>query len=200
MSENNKPSKHFYFAIVLAICFSVIAVYQVNKIPDPAYPDFDTEFTLQSANGPYGLKDMKGKVGIMLFGYTHCPDVCPATLVNFGKALELLDEDERAKVRPLFITLDPERDSVEVTDKYARYFHPQIIGLSGSREEVDKTAKTFFIGSQVEKPNEQGNYAMKHSTTLYILRPDGLMGDMIGHNTPPEELVDTLRRWLPWAE
>ena len=199
MSEN-KPSKHLYFAIALAICFSVIAIYQVNKIPDPAYPDFNTDFTLQSAGGPYGLKDMKGKVGLMLFGYTHCPDVCPATLVNFGKALEQLDEDERAKVRALFISLDPERDSVEVTDKYARYFHPQIIGLSGSKEEVETAAKTFFIGAMKDKPNEKGNYSMKHATTLYIIRPDGQMGDMISHTTPPEDLVKALRRWLPWAE
>lgn len=197
---SGKPSIHLIFATLLAVCVSIFAVYQVNKIPDPAYPDFNIDFTLQSADGPYGLKDMSGKVGLVLFGYTHCPDVCPATLVNFGKALEALDASDREKVRAIFVSLDSKRDTVEIIDKYAKYFHPQIIGLGGSQEEVDAVAKLFYVGFQKDEPNEKGNYSMKHSTTLFIIRPDGQMGDMISHSTPPEKLVEILGKWLPWAE
>ena len=197
---SGKPSIHLIFAIALALCVSIFAFYQVNKIPEPAYPDFNIDFTLQGADGPYGLKDMQGKVGLMLFGYTHCPDVCPATLVNFGKALEMLDESDRQKVRAIFVSLDSKRDTVEIIDKYAKYFHPQIIGLGGSQEEVDAVAKAFYVCFQNEKPNDKGNYAMKHSTTLFIVRPDGQMGEMISHTTPPEDIVKILERWLPWAK
>lgn len=197
---SGKPSIHLIFAIALALALSIFTLYQVNKIPDPAYPDFKPVYTLQSAGGPYGLKEMSGKVGLMFFGYTHCPDVCPATLVNFGKALEMLEQPEREKVRAIFVSLDPERDTVEIIDKYAKYFHPQIIGLGGSQQEIDTVAKTFYVGVQMDEPNEKGNYSMKHATTLFVIRPDGEMGELLSHNSSPEEIVAVLRRWLPWAE
>jgi len=189
-----------FIALILALIITLFAIYQMNKIPDSPYPQMHGEFSLQQMDGTFSFKDMAGKSGLIFFGYTHCPDVCPAILVNLGKALDLLDKSEQEKVIAVFISVDPERDTPEIMTKYVKYFHSQIIGLSGDKKEVERAAKSFYIGHEKNKPNEKGNYTITHATSLYLIRPDGLIGEIIGHNSTPEEIATALRRWLPWAD
>jgi len=186
--------------LIAAIGMIAFGSYNMNKIPTAKFPQFKGEFTLHNADRTVSFNDLKGKVSIFFFGYIHCPDICPATLVNFGKALKLLDEDERQKVRALFVAIDHERDNPEKVSKYTNYFHPEIIGLTGSKEELAVATKSFMVPSEKNKPNAKGNYTMNHGTYLYVMRPDGKLGELASHQDPPEKIVASLRAWIKWAE
>ncbi len=197
---SNNSSKFPYIMLVIAFSMIGFATYQLNKMPDSKYPAFKPEFALHSANGPVSFNDLAGKVSVVFFGYTHCPDVCPATLVNFANALKMLDEDERNKVRAVFISLDYERDTPETVAKYTRFFHPEIIGLTGNKEEVAAAAKAFMVPNEKNKPNAKGNYTMNHGTYVYVIRSDGKLGELAGHKNSSEQVAASLRKWIKWAD
>lgn len=186
--------------IVIALSAAAFGWYNINKIPESEFPQFKLSLDLQSSEGPFKLSDIKGKVGLIFFGYAHCPDVCPATMVNFGRTLDMLSEKERAKVSTLFVSLDPKRDTPETMAKYTKFFHPEIIGLSGNEDQVEAAAKAFLIAYEKDKPNQAGNYSMNHSTYIFIVRPDGNMGQLMGHQDPPEDIANVLRHWMKWAD
>lgn len=198
MSGNT--SKFPIIVLILAISMIGFAAYNLSKMPATKYPQMQGAFKLHNADATVSFEDLKGKVSIVFFGYTHCPDICPATLVNFGKALKMLDEDEKEKVRMVFISLDPDRDTAEDMTKYTKFFHEDIIGLTGSKEEVEAAAKSFFVPSEKNKANAKGNYTMNHGTYLYIIRPDGKLGELASHKNPPEKIVASLRAWTKWAD
>jgi len=188
------------FLLIAAIGMVAFGAYNLNKMPETKYPMFNAEFSLHSASGPVSFNDLAGKVSVVFFGYTHCPDICPATLVNFGHALKMLDDKERSKVRAVFISLDHERDTPEMVSKYTRFFHPEIIGLTGNEAEVTAAAKAFMVPSEKNAPNAKGNYTMNHGTYLYVIRPDGKLGELASHQDSAEKIVASLRAWIKWAE
>lgn len=197
----NKASPIFpVIGIVIALSAAAFGWYNINKIPDNEFSQFKLSLDLQSSEGPFKLSDIKGKVGLVFFGYAHCPDVCPATMVNFGRTLDMLSENERAKVSPLFVSLDPNRDTPEIMAKYTKFFHPEIMGLSGNDSQVEAAAKAFLIAYEKDKPNQLGNYSMNHSTYIFIIRPDGNLGQLMSHQAPPEDIANVLRHWMKWAD
>ena len=101
------------------------------------------DFTLQSPNGSASLHDYKGKVVLLYFGYTFCPDICPTSLGFTTQALSALTPDELKKVQMLFVTVDPERDTLDKLKAYTAYFHPSVLGLTGSPEEIAKVARLY---------------------------------------------------------
>ncbi|MDX8389112.1 MAG: SCO family protein [Mariprofundaceae bacterium] len=191
-----------FLALMLSVAIALVSlgIYQLNKMPDSQFPDFKPKFTLHSTDGTFSVKDMHGKVGLVFFGYTHCPDICPGTLVRLSQALKLLNDEERAKLEVLFITLDPARDTSEVMAKYAHYFHTKIIALSGNEEEVNVAKSSFLIASETLEANKKGNYAMNHSTYLFVLRPDGKLGNLLSHADEPNKIIETVRYWMKWAD
>ncbi len=100
--------------------------------PEAAEPPSGGDFTLHSKDGPVSLHDFKGKVVLLFFGYASCPDICPTSLAFSTKALNTLNEDELAQVQPLFVSIDPQRDSVDKMAEFVSFFHPGFIGLTGS--------------------------------------------------------------------
>jgi len=186
--------------IVIAAGIVAFGWNQVNRIPENEFPMMTPEYTLQGSQGTVRLSDFRGKVGMLFFGYAHCPDVCPSTMVTFGQVLDMLDEKERTKVSAQFISLDPERDSPEVMTKYVNFFHPGIIGLSGNSEQITAAAKSFLIAYEQDKANAIGNYSMNHSTYIFIVRPDGHLGRLMSHQSTAEEIAAELRYWMKWAD
>jgi protein SCO1/2 len=186
--------------IVIALSAAAFGIYSLHKIPDNEYPEITPAFTLQGPDGTEKLSDSNGKVRLIFFGYAHCPDVCPATMVTFGQALDLLTDEERNKVKTLFVSLDPVRDSPEVMNKYVGFFHKDITGLSGTPDQTEAAAKSFLIAYQKDKANQIGNYSMNHSTYIYIVRPDGYMAKLMSHQSPPEDIAKVLRFWMKWAD
>jgi len=183
----------------LATALIGFGVYNLNRMPPSAYPDIHGEFSLHSADGLVTSRDMLGKVGLIYFGYTHCPDVCPDTLLRIGSALKLLDADEIAKVAPIFITTDPDRDSPELMAKYSRHFNSHILGLSGSPKEIEAAAKSFLSGYKKETTDKKGNYTVSHASFIIIVRPDGKLDKLMSHTSKPQDIADTIRHLLRWA-
>ncbi|MDP3483214.1 MAG: SCO family protein [Sulfuricella sp.] len=151
------------------------------------------DFTLHSANGPLSLHDLKGKVVLLYFGYTFCPDICPTSLGFTSQALASLDKAELDKVQMLFVTVDPERDTLDKLKAYTAYFHPSILGLSGTPEEIARVAKSYGAVYAKQETGSAGGYVVDHSANTYVIAPDGGLFKSLDHGTPPAQVVEAIR-------
>jgi protein SCO1/2 len=154
------------------------------------------DFTLPSPEGPVALSSYRGKVVLIYFGYTFCPDVCPTALSSLAQALSALTPEELAKVASFFISVDPERDTMEVLKIYAPFFHPGIVGLGGTPEQVAQVARQYGARYMKQKPNADGLYSVDHSSFTYVVAPDGKLAASLPHGSPPREIVATIRSQL----
>ncbi len=131
-------------------------------------------FTLEDGNGKAVTdKDFRGKYMLVYFGYTFCPDVCPTTLNELADALDHLGA-KAERLQPIFITVDPKRDTPEVVKQYAAAFSPRLIGLTGTSEEIAQVAKAYRVYYAEHRTGPGPNdYSMDHSSILYLMGPDG---------------------------
>jgi len=134
--------------------------------------------------------DLRGAPFLVFFGYTHCPDVCPTTLFQISEVLRALGPD--AKIKALFITVDPERDTPELMQQYASSFDPRIIGLSGDRAEIDQVIKAYRVYAR-KAPAPNGEYAMDHSAVIYLMDRDGKFMRAFNLDRPPEQAAAELK-------
>lgn len=128
------------------------------------------DFALEGPQGPVRLSQFQDKVVLLFFGFTHCPDVCPTTLLALKRAYERLTPEERAQVQVVFVSVDPERDPPEVADRYAKAFHPSFLGLSGSPEAVREAAQAFGVFYQKSQYQGPGNYLVDHTATTFVVQ------------------------------
>lgn len=151
---------------------------------------------MQRENGetvtPFDTTD--DRVRILYFGYIKCPEVCPTSLAVLSGALAQLEPEVRSKLRPIFISLDPERDLPEASFQYAEYFDPMLEGVSFSLWETKQLADHFgVIYQKVEMKDSQLNYAIDHSAYFYLTNPDGSLIQSIPHIITPRPLVEAIR-------
>lgn len=151
------------------------------------------DFTLHSPSGPLALHDLKGKVVLLYFGYTFCPDICPTSLGFTSQALASLDKAEQEKVQMLFVTVDLERDTLDKLKTYTAYFHPGIVGLSGTPEEIAKVAKLYGASYAKQNTASAGGYVVDHSAYTYVIAPDGSLFKTLDHGTPPAQVIEAIR-------
>ncbi len=134
-------------------------------------------FTLTNQDGKkVQWDDFKGKYRLVYFGYSYCPDVCPLDLQHIMQGFsqfEKADAGRAAKVQPIFISIDPERDTPAVLKTYVAAFHPKLIGLTGTPDEIAKVAKDFVVIANKEKAEGASGYLVSHSRTPYLFGPDG---------------------------
>ena len=150
------------------------------------------DFTLHAPSGPLGLRDLRGKVVLLYFGYTFCPDICPTSLAFTSQALASLDRADQEKVQMLFVTVDPERDTLDKLKAYTAYFHPSIVGLSGTPEEIAKVAKLYGASYAKQNTSSAGGYVVDHSAYTYVIAPDGSLLKALDHGTPPAQVVEAI--------
>jgi cytochrome oxidase Cu insertion factor (SCO1/SenC/PrrC family) len=139
--------------------------------------------------------DFRGKLVVLYFGYTYCPDVCPAELQSISLALDKLGAAAEA-VQPLFITVDPERDTPARLADFVSSFNPRLIGLTGSLAEIRKTAiayKTFFAKSSIVAPD---NYSVDHTGFIYLVGKDGRYRGFLPPGLAPDAIADAIRARL----
>jgi len=149
-------------------------------------------FHLTDQNGQIRREaDFRGQFTLVFFGYSNCPDVCPTTLQTITAALEKLGPDA-AKVTPIFITVDPERDTPQVLKAYAANFTPRLVALSGSAEEIAAVAKTYRI--YYKKVGEGADYAMDHTALIYVMGPDGRYLAHFSPEATADDIVKDLRQ------
>ncbi len=153
------------------------------------------DFSLTDQHGqPFQLQQLRGKVVLLFFGYTSCPDVCPTELAGISKVLKSLKADI-AKVQGLFVSVDPERDSPEILAEYVRYFDASLIGLTGSQSDIETVTKQYQV-SYGKHPTPGGGYSMDHTANLYVIGANGKLFAIIPYGFPPEHVVDMLKEML----
>lgn len=141
-----------------------------------------------------------GKWRLMYFGYTFCPDICPTDTATMAAGLRLFEEkhpDAAARLQPLFLTIDPERDTPAALAEFTASFHPRILGLTGSREQVDAALKALRIYAVKVPGATPGSYTMDHQAMFYLLDEQGRPVEFLASSTAtPESLAAMLERFL----
>jgi protein SCO1 len=184
----------------IAIAALVVVMHPWRTLNDTGgTADIGGPFTLTDQDGNRVTEAMlEGHLNVVYFGYTYCPDVCPTTLQDITTALDLMGEDAK-EVRPILITVDPERDTTAVLKDYVAWFHPSLIGLTGTPEEIEavKAAYKVYAAKAPQEDDETGdNYLMDHSSVIYVMGPDGAYLTHIGYGTTPEAIAATLKDLL----
>lgn len=165
-----------------------------NNSSSMHYPD-GGDFTLHDGNKDVSLSDSKGKVRLIFFGYTSCPDICPTSLAFISSALKQLSEKERKNTQVLFISVDPDRDTAEKLREYTGYFSPDILGITGSKEEIDKVVKQYGTAYRKAAGDSAMGYTVDHSASVYVVGPKGKIVDMLPHGLPIEEITKAIRKY-----
>jgi len=157
-------------------------------------PPFLAQFELTDHRGMVQTdEDFAGRWMLVFFGFTNCPDVCPTTLSEVAAVMEGLG-DEAAKVQPIFITIDPERDTPTALAGYVPLFDAGIIGLTGTPEQIAATSETFPIFvERIEEATAPGGYTMGHTSHLFLFDPQAGFADSWPYGTPAEKILADLR-------
>lgn len=186
---------------LLALVVAGVALFWQPEMPERPLPRAiiaaGGDFTLQSASGPVSLKDYRGKLVLLYFGYTFCPDICPTSLAATSEGLKQLKPEELAQVAMIFVSVDPKRDTPERLKEYVEFFHPAIVGVTGTAENIAEIAKrygVFYAEQKVETAG--GGYVVDHSADTFIVAPDGQLVGKIAHATPPDQVVVAIRKYL----
>jgi cytochrome oxidase Cu insertion factor (SCO1/SenC/PrrC family) len=168
----------------------------VGPVDYRALHRFGGDFSLTDARGrTYSLRDSRGKVALIYFGFTSCSSTCPVSLAAVAAAMRSLGP-QADRVQPLFVTVDPERDTPEVLRAYLPRFHPSILGLTGTQEQVTAVADRYRAPLYVRKPDEKGDYVVDHSSYLYVVGPDGKLANLVRLGDPAEKIVRIVRGLL----
>ncbi|HHF3009017.1 TPA: SCO family protein [Vibrio diabolicus] len=135
------------------------------------------------------------RIRVVYFGFTRCPDVCPTSLAMLAGALNQIDEAQKAQLRPMFISLDPERDEADASAKYAHYFHPMIEGLSAPLDVTRPLAHNYgVIFRKTELEGSELKYTLDHSSYFYFLKPDGTLITKVPHTLSPAPIVEAISK------
>lgn len=196
-----KPRNVFFLSglVTLVVLAGVFFIWQTWQSDDVTASTGTAEI-----GGPFQLTDQDGRpvdeslledrLSVIYFGYTFCPDVCPTTLQDISTALDMMGEDGD-QVQPIFITVDPERDTVEVVKDYVGWFRPGTIGLTGTNEQIDavKAAYKVYSAKAPQDDDETGElYLVDHTSITYVMGPDGNFVTHFSYGTSPEDMAKKL--------
>lgn len=171
-------------------------LHENTQKPLPVLEGLGGDFTLPGTEGrDVSLSRFRGKVVLLNFGFTSCPDVCPTVLAKMRKVLELLP-DAANDLQPLFVTIDPERDSLEHLHHYLSYFHPSIIGLRGNSQQLQQVASLYKVLYQKEDINSALEYGFLHNDHIYLIDQQGKVRAMYSGSATPQAIADQIASLL----
>jgi protein SCO1/2 len=155
-----------------------------------------SDFALTDENGrSFRLSQLRGKMVLLFFGYTHCPDACPTTMTKIARAAKLLGTDAD-RIVTLFVSVDPGRDTPDVLKHYLEYFHLNSLGLTGTKAEIDAVVKKYGARYEIEQSDSAAGYHVDHSTDLYLLDQEGELVKTFDYNADTQTIVDGVRPLL----
>ncbi len=158
------------------------------------------EFTLTGEDGdPVSWSDFDGQYRTLYFGYTYCPDVCPVDTQRAMaglKAFEQANPELGAQIQPLFVSVDPARDTPAVLAEFTDSFHPRLVGMTGTKEQIDAVTEAFAAVYSIEEPNEAGGYLVGHTNITYLFGPDGAPLATLPTDLGPEAVAEELAKWV----
>jgi protein SCO1 len=151
-------------------------------------------FTLEDGDGkPVSDTAFRGRYMLVYFGYTFCPDVCPTTLTTIASAMDKLGP-KADRVQPIFITVDPQRDTPKVIKQYVASFSPRLIGLTGSSQEIARVAQEYRVYYAIHRTSGEAAYSVDHSSILYLMGPDGRFIEPLPADATPEAMAQEIGR------
>ncbi len=182
--------------------FSFLGIRHTQQVapqsppPQEGLPSIGGAFELIDKDGKaWTDADFKGKPMLIYFGYTYCPDICPTALYAMTQALEMLGG--AGAVQPVFVTIDPERDTPDQLKLYAQNFHKDFIMLTGSQAQVKKAIKAYRVhAARASEDRGSNDYLMDHSSIIYFMDEKGQYQAHFNHNTPATEIVKKVREFL----
>ncbi|WP_420600564.1 SCO family protein [Neptuniibacter sp.] len=155
------------------------------------------DFELNSQQGPLKLEDYRGKVVLFFIGYASCPDVCPTALAVASQGVKKLSAGDQNNVQGIFMSVDPERDTLEKLSKYAGFFHPNFQGATADRATIDKVVKQYgAFYRKVEMKDSAMGYAIDHSSRIYLIDQTGQIAKVLPHAMSPDQLATELKNLL----
>jgi len=196
-------SKVIIFILSLGAVLGTVWIVQPFATPNSTNQLITSEkpqggdFTLTSANGETKLSDFKGKLVLLYFGYTYCPDICPTNLGNLSVAYHQLSPSQKEGLQIIFVSVDPERDTPARLQEYSNYFESNIVGLTGNAENIATIARNYgVVYAKVDDPNNGTNYAVDHSAFTYVVDPKGNWVKQLPHATTPDQFIKTITEYL----
>ena len=208
--SKNESSQFTKILVIISLVVVTVALYFLVATPSSKKPpargteshaksqglaEIGGDFLLTDHNGnSFSSDSLKGTPSLIYFGFTFCPDVCPATLGKLTEVMETLDKYQ-INVTPVFITVDPNRDDVSLMKQYMSNFHKKIIGLTGSEEDIKKTSDVFKVYFEVAPDSDTGNndYLINHTSFVYLMDKDNHYVRHFDLNTSPEEIIEFIR-------
>jgi protein SCO1/2 len=179
-------------ALVLVGCANAQHFTGTTLTPKPAY-----DFTLTDQDGrPYRLADQRGHEVILFFGYTHCPDVCPATLAQLARVYKGLTPEQRQRVQVAFVTVDPQRDPPAVMKRYVDLFDPAFVGLTGSEAQLDPVFGAYHVWHQRLPGTNASGYLMAHTGSVYLIDPAGELRVLHNWTDPAPAIASDVKELL----
>lgn len=189
--------------ITIGIIISVVSLYLLLSIRQPQKPLAGAgeiqnmaliggDFRLIDQEGvEFSSEKLKGNFSLIYFGFTYCPDICPTSLHKISEVMSALDK-YKIPVIPIFITIDPKRDTPSLLKEYLKHFHPKYIALTGTEKQIKDVAEKFKV-FYAKVDGDNNNYMIDHSSFVYLMDKDGQYVKHFYLNTPPQEIVDFIR-------
>ncbi len=197
------------FMAVLALLVMGSGWFAWQKLRPPLIIGPTTTSGTVLVGGPFELidqtgvrrsdEDYRGRYMLVYFGFTYCPDICPTSLLIMSRALQLLSDrapEVAEQVVPVFVTVDPERDTVEALAAYAPSFHPDLVALTGTPEQIAAAAKAYRVYYAKVEDASSGTYLMDHISFIYLMGPDGAYVTHFSHLAQAEEIAEGLERHI----
>lgn len=196
-------------AALAAIALAAYVAWQVTRplpiatvgssasVAIPVQVKIGGPFALTDQNGKRVTDaDYRGKLMLVYFGYGFCPDICPTELQNIAVTLDEMG-DKGADVQPIFITVDPERDTVEFMAEYVPNFHSRLVGLTGARREIEKTATSYRVyHARAKSGPDDDDYLVDHTGFVYLMGRDGSFLTMFRGATDPKKIAETIKGYI----
>ena len=198
--RSNALKRMHTYGLILALCFATLVLLPLAAhAQQPAGgSSIGGRFMLQDHTGKVVTdKAYQGRFMLITFGYTFCPDICPSNLANMATALDFLGP-QAEQVTPIFVTVDPKRDSVERMRDYVQHFHPRMIGLTGPRTMIDSMVDRYNVIYAIHRPKGAGEdeYVVDHTAGIYLMSPDGDFIVKFAHGLDPEDMAKRIAGYM----
>jgi protein SCO1/2 len=195
-------AKLLYVAVLVGLFSAglLLAKYtpwQDKGAANTGYGSLGGDFVLNSDTGEVKLEDFRGQLVLMYFGFTSCPDVCPTALSTIAASMRQLTPTLEAQIQPLFVSVDPARDTLDNLAKYSAYFHPRMLGVTGSIETLDQLVRSYgAYYRHIPLENSALGYTVDHTSRVYLIGRQGELISTIAHGTSVDEVTALLKLHL----
>ena len=196
----SSQSKWLLPALILSVLVSTAVLFNVmSKQPrEDSIATSDViggDFVLRNIDGRVSLKDFRGSVVVLYFGFLSCPEVCPTSMSILTRSLEKLSPAEKSKTKAILISIDPERDDFQELLEFTNYYHPNILGVTGTDQEVKQVAEQYGAFFEItESETVDSAYAYRHSSRYYVIDQQGNLIQAMRHSTTPNELAARIKK------